>query len=38
LRSGWSIWLLWLATVLVWGAFFFYAESLFRRSRRKAAD
>ena len=38
LRSGWSIWLLWLATGLVWGAFFFYAESLFRRSRRKAAD
>jgi UDP-N-acetylmuramyl pentapeptide phosphotransferase/UDP-N-acetylglucosamine-1-phosphate transferase len=38
LRFGWSICLLWLATVLVWGAFFFYAESLFRRRGRKAAD
>ena len=38
LRFGGSICLLWLATVLVWGAFFFYAESLFRRRSRKAAD
>jgi len=38
LRFGWSSCLLWLATVLVWGAFFFYVESLFRRRGRKAAD
>ena len=30
-RSGWSTYLLWLATVLVWGGFFLYVELVFRR-------
>jgi len=30
-QSGWSTWLLWSATVLVWGGFFLYAELVFRR-------
>ena len=37
-RSGWSICLLWLATVLVWGGFFLYAELVFRKGIKDAAN
>ena len=38
IRMGWRVEFLWLAAGLVWGGFFAYAETIFRRSRSEGNE